>query len=154
MKRLEELRADISERASAIALEIGVEIVEVKVHAHHHDMSVQVIADRPNGGIAIEECGLLNQKLDKVLFEDLQLGRRYTLEVSSPGLDRPLVTYRDFCRSAGRDLHVYFREPVRGRREIDARLKAVGDRELIFQVEGEEWAVPVERIEKAKQIIM
>ncbi|MBF0485239.1 MAG: hypothetical protein HQL16_01865 [Candidatus Omnitrophica bacterium] len=154
MGRLDELKENISRRAVSIADEIGIEIVEVRLNPYHDSLAVQVFADRPTGGIGLEECSLLNQKLDHVLYNELMLGDNYTLEVSSPGLDRPLLNYRDFRRVVGRGIHVFFKEPVRGKRETDATLNGVREDELMLVVKGEEWLVPIEKIEKAKQIII
>lgn len=154
MGRLDELKEEIYKRAAPICARIGIEIVEMNVGAHNETLSIQIFADRPTGGIGIEECSALNKRLDDILYLDLKLGNTYTLEVSSPGLDRHLTGYRDFRRVIGRDVHLFLREPVRGKREIWGTLTGIRESDLILLFKREEWIVPMEKIEKGKQIVI
>jgi ribosome maturation factor RimP len=154
MGRFDELKEEIYKRAIPICKELGIEIVDMNLSAYQETLSIQVFADRPTGGIELEECTLLNRRLDDLLYKDLKLGDNYTLEVSSPGLDRHLVNYRDFRRAIERDVHLFMREPVRGKREIIGTLTGVRESELILIVNREEWLVPMDKIEKGKQIII
>jgi ribosome maturation factor RimP len=153
MARFDELREEIYKRAVPICTELGIEIVEVNIHAVNDMLVIQVFADKPAGGIGLEECTALNQRLDKILYDEMKLGDHYTLEVSSPGLDRPLLGYRDFRRVIGRNVHLFLKEPVRGKREIIGELTGLREGELILQVKTEEWLVPTEKVEKGKQIV-
>jgi len=153
MARFDELKEEIYKRAMPICHEIGIEIVEMNLYACNDILAIQIFADRPTGGVGVEECSALNQRLDKILYEDLKLGDNYTLEVSSPGLDRWLVGYRDFRRVIGREIHLFLTEPVRGKREIWGELTAARESDLLLKIRNEEWLVPMEKIEKGKQII-
>lgn len=153
MGRQEEVRSEVFRAAAPLAEELGIELVEINVHFHNQTVIIQVIADLPAGGIGLEECTALNRRLDRMLYEDLGFGENYTLEVSSPGLDRHLTTYRDLRRVVGRDVHVFLREPVRGKREIIGCLTAVRESDFLLSVRGEEWLIPMDKLDKAKQII-
>ncbi len=154
MGSIDDLKEDIYKRAVPICAEIGIEIVEMKIHAYNDILSIQVFADRPTGGVGLDECTALNQRLDKILYNELNLGNNYTLEVSSPGMDRPLTGYRDFRRVMGREIHLFLKDPVRGKREIIGELTGLREGELIMKVRNEEWLVPMVNIEKGKQVII
>lgn len=154
MGRLDELKQNIYKQAELIGDALGIEVVEVNVRLQNDVLVLQVFADRPTGGIGIDECTELNRKLDQVLYNEMNLGDRYTLEVSSPGLDRMLAGYRDLRRVIGRSLQVFLKEPVRGKREVSGILKAVSEADIIVEVRKEEWTVPMDKIEKSKQIII
>lgn len=153
MGRLDDLKEEIYQLAVPICESLGIEIVEMHVHPYNETINIQIFADRPTGGIGIDECTQLNRRLDEFLFNELKLGNNYTLEVSSPGLDRNLVNYRDFRRIIGRDVHVFLKEAVRGRREVEGRLTGVRESEILLQIGREEWMIPMDKIEKGKQII-
>ncbi|MBF0619654.1 MAG: hypothetical protein HQL19_05750 [Candidatus Omnitrophica bacterium] len=153
MGRLEELKSDILKFAQPIAAALHIEIVECLVCVYNDTINVQVFADRPEGGIGIDECSEFNRQLDDKLFLDMNLGNTYTLEVSSPGLDRHLVSYADFRRVLGREVHVFLREQVNGRREMIGMLKAVREAEIILEAKRNDWVIPMDKIEKGKQVI-
>lgn len=84
--------------------------------------------------------------------EDL-IAERYTLEISSPGLDRPLFEPRHFIRHAGSEVRIQLRELLEGRRKLIGRLLGMrDDAVVIVDSEGREWRVPLERIEKARLV--
>ncbi|NTV29444.1 MAG: hypothetical protein HGA80_05125 [Candidatus Omnitrophica bacterium] len=154
MGKFDELREEIYRRAVPLCVDLGIEIVEARIHANNETLVIQVFADRPTGGVGLEACTQLNQRLDGILYNELKLGNNYTLEVSSPGLDRPLTGYRDFRRVIGREIHLFLNQPVRAKREIIGTLTGLRENELIMKVRNEEWLVPMINIEKGKQVII
>jgi ribosome maturation factor RimP len=84
----------------------------------------------------------------------MKLGNHYTLEVSSPGLDRPLRTFCDFRRVIGREVHLFLRERVQEKMEIEGELKAVREADIIIETKKGECIVPIALIEKGKQVII
>lgn len=154
MGRFDELKEEIYKRAASICVEIGIEIVEMNIRAYNDAITIQILADRPTGGVGLDECSALNHRLDTICYNEFKLGDSYTLEVSSPGLDRPLLGYRDFRRVVGREIHLFLKEPVHGKREIWGELIGVRESELMFKIGNEEWLVPMEKIEKGKQVII
>ncbi|MBF0331079.1 MAG: hypothetical protein HQL17_04020 [Candidatus Omnitrophica bacterium] len=153
MGSFDALAADIRNLAQSICDEIGIEIVHVNVNVHNNVMNLQVFADKPEGGIGMEECTRLNHALVVKIDSELNLGDNYTLEVSSPGLDRALIGYRDLRRVLGRDVQVFLKEPVNGKREYSGLLQAVSEAAIIVQARKGEVVLPMDKIEKAKQII-
>ena len=90
----------------------------------------------------------------KDLDNEAGLGDNYTLEVSSPGLDRPLKGYRDLRRVLGREVQVFVKERVNGKCELSGLLQAVRETDIIVVTrKNGEVVVAMDNIEKAKQII-
>lgn len=153
MGRFDALVNEVSILAQPVCDEIGIEIVAVNINLYQGTLNVQVFADRPDGGIGMEECARLNRALAARLDEAAGFGDNYTLEVSSPGLDRTLVGYRDLRRVLGRDVQVFLKERVNGKCEILGFLKAVRETDIIVVTGKNEVVVPMDKIDKARQII-
>ncbi len=109
-KKLETLSLPLLEKA-------GVELVELQVKQHRSSVDIEFMADLPEGGINIEQCAELNRAIVEALDADGFLGEDYTLEFSSPGLDRPLKTAKDFGRYIGAEIKFYLTQRVEGKME-------------------------------------
>ena len=133
--------------------ERGFELVDMYFRYEAGRTVLGILADRPEGGITIDECTFLNSELGVMMDEKSSVSEPYVLEVSSPGIDRPLKTKEDFRRCKGRAVTVYLREPVTGKLELSGEIKDVDDSILTITVEGQDVQVPLEGISKAKQII-
>lgn len=153
MEKLDTLIKSVEDMAKPVCDELGLELVEVNARAHAGDVHIQVFADRPAGGIGMDACAELNRRLALALDNGLDLGDNYTLEVSSPGLDRILCGCRDLRRVVGRPVRLFFKEPVGGKREIGGVLMAVSEADVILKTRQGELVVLMEKIEKARQII-
>ncbi len=97
----EELSQKIRQLIDPILKEYSVEVVEFIYRREGSKMALRLLADKL-GGITLEDCSQLNQRIGTLLDEADLIQERYFLEVSSPGLDRPLATKRDFQRNIGR----------------------------------------------------
>ena len=129
------IAADTKTRLESLAQTImeqqGAELVDVKISGHDQDVLVAVTADKPAGGITIEECARLNKALAQAITSTGILSPEiFSLELSSPGLDRPLVSRKDFLRCLGQEVHLWLSEPVAGKKEVQGILKGVGERDL------------------------
>ncbi|MBF0386633.1 MAG: hypothetical protein HQL20_02120 [Candidatus Omnitrophica bacterium] len=154
MERNAVLQEDILKCARPICAGLGLELVELTVRAFNDALSIELLADLPGGGISFEECARLNRALDKELYETLKLGDNYTLEVSSPGLDRPLTGIADFRRNTGRRIRLFLRERVAGKMEMDAVVKGVTDAEVLLETKFGDLSIGVDKIERARQIVI
>ncbi len=137
---------------AAVVETMGYELVGVEFHARRDSALLRVYIDGETG-ITLDDCQRVSHQLGGVLdVEDLIAGR-YTLEVSSPGLDRPLFEPRHFVRFAGSEVRIQLRELLDGRRKLIGRLLGMRDDEVVIvDAEGREWRVPLERIEKARLV--
>jgi ribosome maturation factor RimP len=100
------------------ALNKNIDIVEVEFAKKHNGDNLTVFIDKP-GGVTIEDCELVHGSIDDPLDElDPTEGKPYTLNVSSPGIDRPIVTDKDFSRNIGEELEVNLYEPIMKKRTL------------------------------------
>ena len=129
---------------------MGYEWVGMEFHPRHANALLRIYIDSA-AGITLDDCQRVSHQVSGVLdVEDLIAGQ-YTLEVSSPGLDRPLFEARHFERFAGSEARLQLRDLLNGRRKLIGRLCGMrGDNVVIVDGEGQEWQVPLERIEKAR----
>ena len=114
---------------------LGYRLVRVKVSGRD-GMTVQIMAERPDGSFTIEDCEAASRTLSPVLDVEDPVPGGYRLEMSSPGIDRPLVRASDFARAAGHEAKIEMEVPVEGRKRFrgeivgvdgdDARLRFVG----------------------------
>jgi ribosome maturation factor RimP len=100
---------------------LGYRLVRVRVSAFA-GCTVQIMAERPDGGMTIEDCEIASRALSPVLDVAAPIESAYRLEISSPGIDRPLVRRSDFDRYAGHIAHVEMQIPIDGRRRFRGQL--------------------------------
>lgn len=104
--------------------EIGYRLVRVKLSGQA-GMTVQIMAERPDGSMTVEDCETVSGALSPILdVEDFVKGP-YHLEISSPGIDRPLVRLSDFRRALGREARIEMASPIDGRKRFRGRIAAV-----------------------------
>jgi ribosome maturation factor RimP len=127
-----------------------IEIVEIQVRGGGNARLVRVYIDKP-GGITHEDCALISERLGTLLDEeDLIQDGSYTLEVSSPGVDRKLTKARDFERVLGQMVHLAVQEPGQPRNSVTGKLAEVADGALGVEIEpGNVVRVPLDRVHKA-----
>jgi ribosome maturation factor RimP len=98
----QEIATQVDELLRPIAARMGLETVDVQIHGEAERTVLRVVMDRPEGGITVEECARVSEQLSRRLDLYDLCPHAYTLEVSSPGLDRPLRSDAEFRRFAGR----------------------------------------------------
>ncbi|MDD2703339.1 MAG: hypothetical protein PHC33_04985 [Candidatus Omnitrophica bacterium] len=133
--------------------EQGMELVELIFRYEGSGLVLRVIADRPEGGITLGECAVLNSRIGGMLEERGIIPERYVLEVCSPGLDRPLTVKQDFARSLNRRMRLFLREAVEDNIEIEGILREVKEGSLVIETDAGSPEVPLEKIARGKQII-
>lgn len=136
----------------AVVEAMGYELVGVEFHPRRDNSLLRVYIDGESG-ITLDDCRRVSHQIGGVLDVEDPIAGRYTLEISSPGLDRPLFEPRDFARFAGSEVRVQLRELLDGRRKLTGRLLGMRDDDVVIvDGEGREWRVPLERIEKARLV--
>lgn len=137
----------LAERAAQAA---GVEIVEVQVKGGGKARLLRVYIDKA-GGVAHGDCELMSDKFGALLDEDDPIpGDSYTLEVSSPGVERKLSKPRDFERVLGQKIRVSLREPIGGQKSFEGKLvSVVGEAVTLETVPGEQTTIPLAQVAKA-----
>lgn len=131
----------------------GFDLVDFIYRYEGRDLFLRILVDKSQGGISLHECGQLNNEISQVLDERDILQERYILEVSSPGLDRPLKQKSDFLRCINRKVKIFLNESINGKMEIEGVITKVEDDIVYIEVKREVIAIPLSKINKTKQII-
>lgn len=131
---------------------MGFELVRVAYGGGQRPV-LQVMAERPDGSMSIDDCAKLSQELSVILDIENPLPGEYVLEVSSPGIDRPLTRLKDFERFAGYDAKVELRAPIAGRRRWRGVLGGVEKGRIVLDEEGEKHIFDFAEIRRAKLIM-
>lgn len=128
----------------------NLELVDLSFRYEGRDLILRVLADRPEGGITLGECGALNRELGILLDERNIIDSSYTLEVSSPGIDRPLKTKNDFSRSMNKKAKFFLNDMVDGKLEWDGVITGVTNEAVFINSGIAALEIPLSRVVKAK----
>lgn len=126
----------------------GYELVQLKFGGRVGNQTLTVLMDKP-GGVTSADCQYMASRLSVLLDTLDPIQGRYTLVVSSPGVNRPLTRDEDFERFAGAKLQVRWAPPEGKARTLRGTLVGVREGQAVLQVEGSEAAVPLEEVETA-----
>jgi ribosome maturation factor RimP len=152
------IAAQIAALAEPVINELGLRLVRVSLLAQN-GTTVQIMADKPGGAISVDECALISRRLSPLLDAHDPVSGGYTLEVSSPGIARPLVRPSDFEDWAGFEAKFELNELVDGRRRFRGVLEGFEDGEVLLRVslkDGEEPQViglPAHMIGEARLVL-
>ncbi|MCK5226863.1 MAG: ribosome maturation factor RimP [Desulfobulbaceae bacterium] len=139
----------LSERIEPICIDCGLELVEVQFRRESSGQVLRVIIDGP-AGIGIDDCARVSRELSYLFDVEDIIEQAYHLEVSSPGLDRPLKNERDFARNKGRKVEITMHEksePVKG------IVKGFEGEHVVLETDDDEIRIPLEQIITAKLVI-
>jgi len=131
----------------------GFDLVDLIYKYEGRDLFLRVFIDKPEGGITLQECARVNTEISMILDEKGIPEQKYILEVSSPGLDRPLTTRKDFLRCIKRKATFFLSEPVNGKLELSGLISGVTEDAVEIKTEQQIVMIPLSKIKKAKQII-
>lgn len=148
-------RLDIVRRAEALLADpiehMGYELVACDWRTVHGRQTLQVFVDRESG-VGIQDCIRVTDGIGDLLDVEDFIPDRYNLEVSSPGLDRPLRKDADFERFAGQEVRIKTYEPIEGRKNFRGRIEGVADGIVTVNVDGQPHAIPVDAMERANHV--
>ena len=113
---------------------------------------LRIYIDRDGDGVNVDDCEKVSRQVSSLMDVEDPISGEYTLEVSSPGLDRPLYTLEQFQRYVGEDVAVKLRFPYEGRRKFKGRLSGVEGEDVVLVVDDHEFLFPVDSIEKANVV--
>ena len=152
-KTAEDLK--LLELLDPVAEAVGYEIVRLRLAGGEHVRSLQIMAERDDGTMLVADCTALSRALSEVLDAADPIHGEYTLEVSSPGIDRPLTRLKDFETYAGYEARIELDRLAGNRRRFKGALAGVEDGQVAIALEGEEEAalVPFAWISDAKLVI-
>ncbi len=140
----------ISSLAQGIAEARGLELVDVEMQGTGRRRMLRVFIGKP-AGVSVDDCTQVSREMAAVLDAENWLGDdSYTLEVSSPGLDRPFKTPADWRRNLGRDVRVVCRDPVEGKLQFQGRLLSADEQEAVIESAGRRVRIPLRNVASAK----
>ena len=152
------IAARVAAIAEPVLVGLGYRLVRVRISGLS-GCTVQVMAERPDGTMTVDDCEAVSRALSPVLDVADPIDRAYRLEISSPGMDRPLVRRSDFERHAGHQLKVEMAAPIDGRRRFRGLLLGVEAdaarirRDDAAPGEASEVLLPIEDIAEAKLVL-
>jgi ribosome maturation factor RimP len=130
---------------------LGYEVVELEFHPQGRGGLLRVYIDR-EAGVTVDDCEIVSRQVSAVLDVEDPIPGAYTLEVSSPGLDRPLRKAADFARFAGQQARIDMELPIEGRRRFAGTLKGCEAEEVMIEVDGVLHKLPLGSMAKARLV--
>lgn len=136
--------------------DLGFHLVRVTVSGRD-GTTLQIMTERPDGTITVEDCADISRNLSPLLDAHDPISGRYTLEISSPGIDRPLARASDFDAWAGYEAKVETKELVAGRKRFRGVIQGLAGSEVRLEVRpdqgGPEVSVPIDLIAEARLVL-
>ncbi|MCK5873174.1 MAG: ribosome maturation factor RimP [Alcanivoracaceae bacterium] len=112
--------------------------------------TLRIFIDRDSDeGVSVDDCALVSHQVSGVLDVEDPIPGEYNLEVSSPGMDRPLFTLEQWGRYIGEDIQIRLLAPVAGKRRLTATLTAIEGDDVLLDVKGEALRVPFAQVDRA-----
>jgi len=131
--------------------EMGFELVDVEYLAERGRWVLRLYIDK-EGGVTIDDCARVSREIGDLIDIKNVVEHPYVLEVSSPGVNRPLKRDRDFIRAIGKKIKVRMAAPVQGRRNFTGHLKNFQEGTLYLDMEGRVTALPRTEVDKANLV--
>jgi ribosome maturation factor RimP len=131
---------------------LGCELWGLELQTGGKTKLLRIYIDRAEDGIGVDDCERVSRQASAVLDVEEAINGEYILEVSSPGMDRPLYELSQYEQYIGEDVSLRLRFPYEGRRNFKGRLTGIDDDEIVLVVTDHEFLFPVEGIEKANVI--
>jgi ribosome maturation factor RimP len=142
----------ISDLVAPIADELSYELVDVEFVKEGANWYLRVYIDKP-GGITIDDCQAVSERLSDLLDKEDPIEQSYFLEVSSPGLDRPLKTERDFVKYKGEEVEVKLFQPIDGNKIFEGELIGLVDGRVVILQDGKELSFEKEKTAIVRRVI-
>jgi ribosome maturation factor RimP len=145
--KLEQLQALLA----PVVVALGYECWGIEFSAQGRHSMLRVYIDK-EGGVLVDDCAIVSRQISGVLDVEDPISSEYTLEVSSPGMERPLFTIEQFAAFAGEQVKIKLRSPFEGRRNFQGLLRGVEEQDVVVQVDDHEYLLPIDLIDKANII--
>jgi ribosome maturation factor RimP len=146
------MRQEIIDRVRAIAdpilLSEGMELVEIEYRREERGWVLRLYIDKEEG-ITVDDCGHISREIERSLDVEDFMSTPYTLEVSSPGLTRPLRNEKDFLKYRNRLIKVKTLEPVENRKKFKGKLLGISEHRIEIEVEDGVFEIPLSNVAKA-----
>lgn len=152
MEQGKALEANIQSLVEPILSDHQLELVELACRPQGRQWVVRLLVDRV-GGVTIQHCARVNQLIGEMLEQANLIEGSYTVEVSSPGLDRPLVKKRDFERALGDQLRIEMTEQAASSSALEGMLLAVQPEAIVLKTTSGNVTIPLVHVRMAKKVV-
>ena len=146
----EDLAPTIEQMIEPFLTQKNAVLFDIAIHPYSGNIRIEILVDKPHGGITIQECSEINRQLGDILEEQNLISQHYVLEVCSPGLDRLLRTEKDFSRAIGKDVHIFLNVPVENKVEHEGIIKQIDSAHVTIATPQQEIQIPLANVNRAK----
>lgn len=147
------IKTTVEEMIEPYLAEHGFELVDVEYVKEGGSYFLRIYVDK-EGGIDIDDCGLISEYMSQKLDENDPIDEAYFLEVSSPGAERPLKKADDVRKAVGKDVFVTTYEPIGGSKEFEGKLLSFDNDELVIVFGKKQATVPYDKVASARLAII
>ncbi|MDY6861403.1 MAG: ribosome maturation factor RimP [Thermodesulfobacteriota bacterium] len=149
---MNEIYEDIRRVAEPAIEALGMELIKVEIATKHKGRILRLYIDK-EGGINLDDCVTISRQINPMLDVENILKGSYTIEVSSPGLDRPLTREKDFIKYKGESIKIETKESIENRKNFQGEIVDIKDKILVLKIEeGKTAEIPLFLIMKARLI--
>ncbi|PVX33003.1 ribosome maturation factor RimP [Pasteurella langaaensis DSM 22999] len=145
------LEQSLQEMLTPAVEDLGCELWGIECQRAGRFMTVRLFIDK-EGGVGVDDCADVSRQVSAILDVEDPIADKYNLEVSSPGLDRPLFTLAQFARFVGQEISVHLRIPISDRRKWQGKLEKIDNDMLTLMVDGQEQVFVFGNIQKANVV--
>lgn len=149
----DELESQVEQVLTPVIAGMEAEIIELNIYHCGGDLTIDVMIDKLKGGITMDECAQINRILREGLDRSTLPDGNYVIQVSSPGMDRPLKSHRDFIKIIGREVRFHLKENISGKKEYTGKVLEVLDDAVQIEEKKRNILIPLVKIQKAVQVI-
>jgi len=149
LKGKEDIQNSIQQLVESVCESEGIELVLLEYRRESGGLILRIYIDKP-GGVTLDNCTSVSRQLDDLLdihFDELP---PYTLEVSSPGIDRPLVKKGDYVKFMGKSAKIKTKTPLNGQRNFTGVLAGVDGESISLEIRGKTVSIPLDEIIKGR----
>lgn len=143
----------LNDMLEPIVNELGFDLVRI-ITIGNVNPTLQVMIERKDRkNIVVDDCAAVSRAISAVLDEKDPISGKYTLEVSSPGLDRPLTSLENFVRFSGFEAKIETDVEIEKRKRFKGRIIRVDNNTIVFLMDDKEWMIPYDAVSKAKLLL-
>ena len=128
---------------------LGCELWGVEYHSSGKHAQLRIFIERDPGGVTIDDCEKVSRQVSSVMDVEEPISGEYRLEVSSPGMDRPLYRLEQYSKFVGHTISLRLRVAFEGRKKFTGLFKGIEGEDVVLEVDNEEYLLPFELIDKA-----
>ena len=132
---------------------MGFELVQIKLLEGNKTKLLQIMAERPDGSMNVDDCAQISHQVSAILDVEDAIPGEYRLEVSSPGIDRPLVKHADYEKHLGHAAKIELTLPANGRKRFTGIMKTLIGDTLTLEVDGKPVALELSDVQHAKLVL-